>query len=321
MLKKIFYSALGVGLLAIIVLGVLLAWPMYTLDPDQTIELMTIEGPAEARAHTGYKSRDDRLLPLRLYPAENSDIALILLHGVSGHGDYLHDLALNLSNRSAAVVFVPDLRGHGDSPERRGDIDYVEQLEDDLADLVAHVRKQMPQARIIVGGHSGGGGLAIRYAGGEQAEDVEGYMLLAPFLGVNAPTVKEDFGGWVHVHAPRLIALNLMNTVGIRFLDSLHVMHFNLPEKYRTDRSTTSYSWRMAQGYFPLYPEDLAAIDMPLLVVVGKNDDIFIADEYAPVVAEHASQGEVVIVPGNHFDLLLSDSPALETYVSWLNGF
>lgn len=51
-------------------------------------------------------------------------------------------------------------------------------------------------------------------------------------------------------------------------------------------------------------------------MVVGKNDDIFIADEYAPVVAEHSPQGEVVIVPGNRFDLLLNDSPTLETYVS-----
>lgn len=50
-----------------------------------------------------------------------------------------HRLANQLSEHG--WVAVPDLRGHGVSPERRGDVDHIGQLEEDLADLIDQLRQ------------------------------------------------------------------------------------------------------------------------------------------------------------------------------------
>lgn len=66
------------------------------------------------------------------------------------------------------------LRGHSPQPERRGDIDYLGQFEDDLADLVTIIHEQNSDTILIVGEHSSGGGLAIRFTSsryGDQADD------------------------------------------------------------------------------------------------------------------------------------------------------
>ncbi len=90
-----------------------------------------------------FRARDGAALPLRHFAAD-ADCALILLHGSGHHGRYLAPLAARLAGASAARVLVPDLRGHGLALARRGDLDYADQLEDDLADLAAWVRARIP---------------------------------------------------------------------------------------------------------------------------------------------------------------------------------
>ena len=60
----------------------------------------------------------------------------MLVHGSGSHSRYRFPLARAIAERDAAHVYTPDLRGHGLNPACRGDVDYIEQLEDDLADLV-----------------------------------------------------------------------------------------------------------------------------------------------------------------------------------------
>lgn len=115
---------------------------------------------------THYRARDRADLPVRHYESQgDTDTTLLLVHGSGSHIAYLAPLARRLSRRDAAHVYTPDLRGHGISPARRGDVDYIEQLEDDLADLVEHARACHVGNHIVVGGHSSGGGLTLRFAG------------------------------------------------------------------------------------------------------------------------------------------------------------
>ncbi len=90
-------------------------------------------------------------------------MVLILIHGSGWHSRYFYRLASHIASVNAAHVYTPDLRGHGEVPQRRGDIDYIDQLEDDLADFVSLIRKEHPTAKLVVGGHSSGGGLALRW--------------------------------------------------------------------------------------------------------------------------------------------------------------
>src|SRR4029077_19013140 len=88
----------------------------------------------------------------------------IFIHGSSGSsGTVNHALTAALAARGVETWAV-DIRGHGTSGTR-GDIGYVGQLEDDLADFVAFVRKTAPDLPLTLIGHSAGGGLALRIAG------------------------------------------------------------------------------------------------------------------------------------------------------------
>ena len=69
--------------------------------------------------------------------------AAIVVHGSSGSsGGTIHALSSALAARGVETWAV-DIRGHGASGTR-GDIGYVGQLEDDLADLVGMIRKTAP---------------------------------------------------------------------------------------------------------------------------------------------------------------------------------
>ena len=126
-------------------------------------ELMT--GRSGAPEPQSFQARDGARLEYRLYPAD-SNRAVILLHGSGSHSRYLSPLADYLRSEGLARVYTPDLRGHGRAPERRGDVDYIDQLEDDLADLIEVIKRDHPGIGVVLGGHSSGGGLALRFAGG-----------------------------------------------------------------------------------------------------------------------------------------------------------
>ena len=83
-----------------------------------------------------FQARDGASLQYYAYPAGPDQVA-VLVHGSAGPGTTMHALAEAL--RAADVTtYVLDIRGHGGSG-RRGDIDYVGQIDDDLADFVAQL--------------------------------------------------------------------------------------------------------------------------------------------------------------------------------------
>ena len=84
-----------------------------------------------------------------------------------------------------------------------------------MTDLIAIIQKDDPKAMLIVGGHSSGGGLAIRFAGSQYGHKANAYLLLAPFLKYNAPTTQSDSGGWAKPYTGRIIGLAMLNSIGI----------------------------------------------------------------------------------------------------------
>ncbi len=109
-----------------------------------------------------FQGRDGARLQYYAYPAAQDKVA-VLVHGSVGPGKGMHALAKAL--RDAGVsTYVLDIRGHGGSG-RRGDIDYIGQIDDDLDDFVTSLGPARPdQVRTLVG-FSAGAGFTIRFAG------------------------------------------------------------------------------------------------------------------------------------------------------------
>lgn len=236
-----------------------------------------------------YTASDKTDLSYRYYPADpDPDKVVILLHGSGYHSRYLLPLARFISSHDLAHVYTPDLRGHGKSPARRGDIDYINQLEDDFADFATFLRKKHPDADFILGGHSSGGGLAVRFAGSSYGDKIDAYFLLSPYLKYNAPTMRPNSGGWAQPYTGRIAGLVMLNNIGIRWFNHLEVIRFNMPEPARDGTETLTYTYRLNRGLAPHdYKSDLAAVSQPLLVAAGTADNAFYADKFEPTVSKY----------------------------------
>lgn len=258
--------------------------------------------------------RDGWQMPTRHLPAEGKPL-LVLIHGSGWHGQQWDRMARALEGR--AEILAPDLRGHGANPQRRGDIDHVSQFEEDLADLIAHYRK--PGQKLVVAGHSSGGGLAVRFASGPQAQDVDHVVLLAPFLKHNAPTTRDNSGGWAHVLTRRMIGLSMLNMMQIKALNHLTVIQFAMPDAVLNGpmghTATTAYSFRLNTGYAPrsTYKADIAALP-DFTLIVGRKDEAFFADEYQPLMAPLNPRGNYHIIEGQSH-LTVVDAPETQAQI------
>lgn len=270
---------------------------------------------AEAPTPSVVALRDGTVLPLRSYGEPGRGPLVVALHGSGWHGLQFDGLGKALA--PIAHVVAPDLRGHGAAPQRRGDLDYIGQFEDDIADLIAALRQG--NQPVVLLGHSSGGGLVVRYAGGTYGADLDGAVLLAPFLKYDAPTTRPQSGGWAQPLTRRLIGLSMLNQVGLRVLNHLTVITFAMPPEVLDGpmghTATTAYSYRLNTSYAPRadYLADAARLP-PFLVLAGREDEAFVAQGYEPLLSEVTQRGTyAVIAETGHLDL--PDAPAAVTQI------
>jgi pimeloyl-ACP methyl ester carboxylesterase len=288
-----------VGLVAL-GLGAMLAAPV-----TQPPTLASIHAGAMAIGEEGkpelsrFQARDGTWLAYRLYPAVHgeTDRLAILAHGSSASSDEMHEIAKALAASGVAAVAI-DARGHGASGTR-GDIAYIGQLDDDLADLVAHLRPAYPKARLTLLGHSSGGGFALRVAAGPLGASFDRFVLLAPYLGYAAPTNRpsEGTGRWAAPDIPRIVAIAILRRMGIDWPQSLPVIAFaGAPETAMF--VTSRYSFRLLVNYGP--PPDwkgaLQAAAGRIELIAGERDELMDAPVYRGVVAPLGVR--VTLLPG-----------------------
>lgn len=309
------------GIAAIMIMGALFAMSTQaeTTGLDFHALMTERQSVGELPALKTFAARDGTGLGYRHYPSE-SDLALILVHGSAADSRYLSTLAQALATSGAAEVYTPDLRGHGPSPVRRGDIDYISQLEDDLAGLILHVKANNPNlAGVVVGGHSSGGGLAVRFAGGQHGNLASAFLMLAPYLGHDAPTVRSNSGGWAAPSLARIIPIAMLNALGVTRFNDTQVLRFNLPAEYQDGAQTLSYSYRLMAGFGPADREaDLARLKVPFLLVVGSDDESFFASEFEPVVRPHVPHARIEIIEGVSHLGLVTDEQTIALVLTWL---
>ena len=231
--------------------------------------------------------------------AKQSENTIILIHGVKSNAyKYIQTGGL-LQEATQAEVFAIDLRGHGQSEGNNGDVDYINQYVDDIADIIKEIRKEKPNGKIIIAGHSMGGGVALRYAMAKQYEQPDGFLLFAPLLGHNSPAFpqKQDSESnneesFMKIHIERIIGLTMLNEIDNHEYDSLSVLFFNLPE----NAPLRKYSYRANKSMTPDdYVAGLKAVNKPMLVLMGSEDEAFSAEATKEAILKN-SNGEIQII-------------------------
>ena len=281
-MRKVLWAFAGLIVVVLGALGGVLAFDAPVKPPP----LASISDPfadvdfSDLPAVQTFAARDGAKLGYRVYEGGGAQV-VVLIHGSSDDGNGMHPLAKALRDAGASV-YVPVVRGHGNFG-RSGDIDYIGQLEDDLADFVAVLRPLHPNASFSLIGFSSGGGFVLRAIAAPDEKLFDRFIMISPALPQSAPTIRPNTGGWVSVAKPRIIVLSMLNRVGIDWFNGLPVVALatapNAPDL------TSVYSFRLAVDFGA--PRDyltaLARSTKPVAVLVGGADELLFADRYAPL--------------------------------------
>lgn len=253
------------------------------------------------------RARDGAPLAWRSYPAAAAQRTAILVHGSTGDSRSMHALAQHLAAQGTRCHAI-DVRGHGSSGHLRGDIAYEGQLEDDLDDLVRHLRGLGEvNGPLLLLGHSSGGGFSLRMAASAQGELFDGYVLAAPMIHHAPPLARPRVGGWAVPFLPRLVGLTILHNLGLRFWEHLPVIAFATPPGDTT--RTASYSFRLQRNFRPHrdWAADVRAVRRPTTLLIGDHDELFNAAHYPAAIGPLNPKIQVRLVPGvGHSDWYVS---------------
>lgn len=206
----------------------------------------------------------------RAWTAKDPSHFIFFIHGLTGHsgkyiefGKYLIDNDIN--------VFMIDLRGHGKSGGKRGDIGSFETYLLDVKQMLSFIEKNYKLEKLFLSGHSMGGLISIAYILNYRDCDIEGLILSAPGLKIGID---------VNPFLKKLIYLIPKNLL-IGYVDS----HIN-PELqtrdedkrrvfYRDKLILRKISLRLVRELFKTSEEVFARAEevrKPLLIFIGTGD-------------------------------------------------
>jgi len=288
--KAAFWGLAVAGFASLLLLG-LIAWPIH--QPPELKSISAYRNSIDFSALpelTRFQARDGSALAYRHYPAQapSTGRIAVVVHGSSGSSwGAVHALSLALAVRGVQTYAV-DIRGHGASGNR-GDIAYLGQLEDDMADLVSEIRKTNPTAPLTLLGHSSGGGFALRIAASPIQNLFTSTVLLAPYLGYDAPSSRPNSGGWANADIPRFLALTILRKLGMPWAESLPAIAFAVPPN-SSQRLTATYSYRLMRNFAASdYRADFAAATKPVTVFSGSADELMDSAKFSESVGGRAT--------------------------------
>ncbi len=266
-----------------------------------------------------FQARDGAWLAYRFYPGQQPSTAriAILAHGSSAMSDAMHGLARPLAAHGVAA-YALDMRGHGRSGGR-GDIAYEGQLDDDLADFLDVLQKDKPALRPMLIGHSSGGGFALHIAASNLQSRFERAILLAPYLGYDAPSSRPDAGGWARPDLPRILANMALAKIGVNWFAGLPSLAFATGENALN--LTSVYSYRLMRNYATNdYRKDLANTSIPIAIFAGGDDELMESSRYAEAIRGFEGKIPIRLIPGVNHMAIVSAPAAVEAIAAYAAG-
>lgn len=257
----------------------------------------------------------------------------LLLHGSSAYGELYAALGEGMAAQGVLLRIV-DLRGHGLSscvtpsecgtrsprayeddgaywPGRPGDALDESQHARDVALHLEDMGARWPAARLLLMGHSSGGGLVSRVVESGGMAGLDAVILLAPFNHADQPQnelLSWDCGRGVGTAYAQVD----LGALGDATRDNPHryVLDLVKNEEYRADLDTERYTATTMLGLSVLDPDRFhAAFRGPTLWVAGEDDALLDVD---------GSRGEFDKMPGGAAFVTVADTSHVG--VTWSSG-
>lgn len=266
-----------------------------------------------------FTASDGETLAYRTYsgPAERQ---VVMIHGAACFGDQLHNLASALAEHNAATVHTLDMRGHGQNA--RGSAS-AERYALDAGEFCAQFRQTTGHSHIVLAGHSAGGGLALNVAYGPHMHEIDGILLLAPYLGMATASTRPYFGGWLNrVKWGRLALIGILNLLGVTKYNDRPLVTFDREACLHDPRYVREWSFDTLFGFGPgkVRPgaDEMMGAKLPIVLLSGDRDECFFPYRYRTVLGRIAPWASIRLFTGlGHWDIL-ADKRVATFCVKWL---
>jgi alpha-beta hydrolase superfamily lysophospholipase len=272
---------------------------------------------------TMLKASDGTDIFARAWVPDAPKRVLVCVQGLGGHGGYYDDLAEAVTP-AGTVVVAGDLRGHGRSAGKRGDIDRFTRYLNDVDCAVAWARTCWPDLPLFMMGESMGASIAIHYiARAMRQSDVmlpAGLVLIAPVLRPSVQPRPDEVVRFLRsLPAPSRPALALTGReeVGCRdaaFNDRLRADPLFV--RYASPRFITNITRWIGQARRLGH-----VITMPLLVMRGEQDRVAnVGGTLAFLRRVRSGDHRYVVFPGAYHALLADPATpdAMHVLNTWL---
>ncbi len=256
--------------------------------------------------------RDGTPLFTKRWAIADPQATMVLVHGASEHIGRWNHVAEFFVDRGFEV-FGYDHRGHGASGGDRIHVDHFDDYVEDLAEIVAHVRSELP---LVIYGHSMGGLIATAYA--ESAhQQPELYVLSAPALDVNSPGALKAAAPFIGRALPKL-RLKGPVTADKLSRDPKVGEAYMADPMVHLDGTTRWGAEFLAAGV--RCRTDVGSIRVPVLVIHGGEDTLIPPAASAPLAAGDTVERRVF--PGLRHEVHNEPEAkeVLEFVAGWLEG-
>lgn len=209
------------------------------------------------------------------HAVDDSVGSVLLVHGLGEHsGRYAH--VVEILNRSGLNVVLFDQRGHGLSEGQRGHLPEYDNLLDDVTLLLEQMVNKRPDHRIVLYGHSMGGGVIANWTlrrFEEWSDYIVGTVLSAPWFRLATP--PSSLKVMAIKHLSRLCpAASIPTNLRVKDLcrDEAAIQRFQ-KDDLNHGRITLKTAWECyLAGQWAL--ENAEAFPVPLLAIHGSDDRI-----------------------------------------------
>jgi len=214
----------------------------------------------------------------------DSKVGIILVHGLAEHKGRYDDFIQQL-NGSGMSVFAVDLRGHGESAGRRGDIKTFSDYLDDLHFFVSHIKEKYPELKLVLFGHSLGGLISSSYV--STYEGIDLLILSSPFINVHRKTklfkfIPHKLGGFIKLRKTHSESKSMLE---YSRKDELACSHFTLRLAGVMIKEGVSY-----------ITERFKDIKIPLLMMGGALDPVVDSGQFELALEKFGSENKTLKV-------------------------
>ncbi|HDG1707766.1 TPA: alpha/beta hydrolase [Kluyvera ascorbata] len=261
-------------------------------------------------------------LHIRLYEPEKAvEDVLLVYHGGGVNSDAGYDiLAHQISHLGSVCTCLIDIRGHGQSSGDKGSVDNPQQIWLDVDTILEHLHVKYPRARVHLLGHSSGGGMLLNYfTRHTPSQKSDSLILLAPEFGPFAPA--KIFNSTSVPFASVSKWPFILNALSGGLLCGNHfAVTLNFPNEVMLLRPefVQRYSVNMANALTPNHPtRQLAALPLPVTVLIAENDELFDAKQMSEFVAGCGNPNLLhrIVEHSKHLDCIFDASEEIRQHL------